>query len=349
MSGLRLERLESWPGTKVLAWDGDTLYAGRGYALIRHRLGEAGADWEPVARYGPPAWRTLTSSCRLSARLFRDGFGALAVLPSGALVASVPGALLRLEPGRSAFEEVLRTRPGRRPMSFAVTPEGRVYWGEYSRNTRREEVRVYGSADEGRSWEIVHTFAAGEIRHVHNIVHDPWGDCLWTLTGDEGAECRVLRSDLRFGKLETVLSGNQQARAVALLPAEDALIFASDTPLERNHVYRMTRAGELSRLGEISSSVFYGCRAGKGMFFTTAAEPSAVNTSREVGLYGSADGARWTRLETWRKDGWPMPYFQYGTVFLPSGRNGTSLLAATCVGVRADDLATVLWRVEESS
>jgi hypothetical protein len=74
-------------------------------------------------------------------------------------------------------------------------------------------------------------------------------------------------------------------------------------------------------------------------------EPSQVNCTRDVTLYGSADGERWAALAQWRKDHWPMKYFQYGNAFLPDGENATDLLAVTTIAVKNDDLETSVWHV----
>ena len=74
-------------------------------------------------------------------------------------------------------------------------------------------------------------------------------------------------------------------------------------------------------------------------------EPSAINSSRDVYLYGSADGGRWQLLEQWEKDRWPMGLLQYGNAFLPDGKNTTGLLAATTIAVEGADLETSIWRI----
>ena len=106
-----------------------------------------------------------------------------------------------------------------------------------------DEVHIYASTDHGSTWEVAYTFPRGAVRHVHNIVYDEWANCLWVLTGDNGSECRILRVSCDFKNVDVVLSGNQQARAVALVPTPDGLYFSSDTPLESNHVYRLEREG----------------------------------------------------------------------------------------------------------
>jgi hypothetical protein len=130
------------------------------------------------------------------------------------------------------------------------------------------------------------------------------------------------------------------------------LYLSTDTPFEKNHVYRLDRAGNVEQVGDLASSSIFGCRVscrvGEAVFFSTMIEPSAVNTSREVQIAGCRDGANWQVLARWKKDNLPMRYFQYGNAFLPDGDNSTNYLAATTIAVEPDDLVTTLWEVESS-
>jgi hypothetical protein len=344
-----LARVARFPRLRALAWSKDDLYASRGYQLLRAKISQnqapsSGLVWQPVASFRPAWWRHGSAALRLSSRLFRDGFHALAILPSGAIVGAVPGAIVTLRPGENEFRTTHTVTRGTRPLHITSVPGGTVYWGEYFDNDTREEVHIYTSSDGGVSWSVAFTFPKGAIRHVHNVVYDLWGDCLWVLTGDYGNECRILRASCDFRQVDVVLQGNQQTRAVALVPAEDGLYFASDTPLEANFIYRMDRqGGGLRKLAGVSSSSIYGCRVREGIFFSTMVEPSAVNSDRRVRIYGSRDGENWRSLLTWQKDRWPMGFFQYGNAFLPDGENGTNYLAMTTAAVEADDQCTLLF------
>jgi hypothetical protein len=300
--------------------------------------------WERVGGYGAPLWRRLSSRARLTSRLVRDGFHALAVGPSGALVGAVPGAIVTCAVGETKFRATHVISRGTRPLNITVSPAGTFFWGEYFDNDEREAVHIYASSDAGRSWQVVHTFARGEVRHVHNIVYDRWRDCLWILTGDYGAECRILRAKCDWSEVRTVVSGNQQARAAACIAAEDGLYFSTDTPLEKNFICRLNDGGEVTRLVEIRSSSIYGCRTRSAMFFSTMVEPSEVNRDRNVRVYGSSDGERWSAELEWKKDRWPMKFFQYGNAFLPAGENRTDVLAVTTVAVDGADGEMRLWR-----
>ncbi len=341
---LRLERITTFENLRALAWDGDVLYASRGYELVAARACEL--EWRSVGRYRPEWWRRFTSRNRLSFRLVRDGFHALAKLPAGNIVGAVPGAIATLPGGETEFRVTHRLTRGTRPLHITGTPDGRVFWGEYFDNPQRDEVYIYASADQGMTWHVAHTFDRGVIRHVHNVLYDRWENCLWIFTGDYGAECRILRASLDFATVDEVVAGNQQTRAVAAVVNEDGLYFATDTPLERNFIYYLNRRGRMERMGALPSSSIYACTNRSGMFFSTMVEPSEVNPSRRVELFGSPDGAEWQTMAGWEKDRWAMKFFQYGNAFLPDGDNHTEFVAVSTVAVEGGDLQTSMWKAQ---
>ena len=342
----KLIRTARFPGLRALAWSGDQLYASRGYQLLRADIEDLSEiTWQPVATFRP-AWRRRCSVLNnLGARLFRDGFHALAVHSSGAIIAAVPGSIITLRSGETEFRRSHAITRGTRPLHITAVPGGAVYWGEYFDNPTRDEVHIYASTDAGATWSVAHTFPKGSIRHIHNIVHDPWENCLWVLTGDYGDECRILRAAPDFSRVDAVLQGNQQARAVALVPTKEGLYFSSDTPLESNFIYRLDRRGALSQLAPLSSSSIYGCRVRDQVFFSTMVEPSEVNRDQNVRIYAGNLSQGWHSPLAWKKDRWPMGLFQYGNGFLPDGSNATRFLAVTTVAVEADDMTTSLYRL----
>jgi hypothetical protein len=334
-----------FPGVRVLAWSDDALYASRGYEMLRSSFRSGGVAWQRVGRFDPALWRQLSCRSRLTSRLVRDGFHALAILPSGYLVGAVPGAIVTLAPTDSEFRVTHRIARGTRPLHIASTPDGRVFFGEYFDNAERDEVHVYGSGDQGKTWQIAYTFPKGAVRHIHNIKYDPWENCLWILTGDYGAECRILRASCDLQTIDVAMAGNQQARAVAVVPGPEGLYFASDTPLEANHVYRLDRSGKLETLSTLESSSIYGCRVADVVFFSTMIEPSNVNLGRHVRLYGGRSNGRWCPVLNWKKDGWPMRFFQYGNACLPDGENSTQYVALTTIAVERDDCVTTIFQL----
>ena len=340
---MKADKIATFRNLRALAWSGKTLYASSGYTVLAAEP-EHSFNWREVGSFHPAHWRRLTSRNRLSSRLVRDGFHALAVPPYGNLIAAVPGAIVTLNAGDKKFRVTHRITRGTRPLHITAVPDGRVLWGEYFDNQARDAVHIYASDDGGASWHVTYTFPAHSVRHIHNIVYDRWVNCYWILTGDCGPECRIIRASPDFTTMQEILAGDQQARAVSAIVNEDGLYFASDTPLEQNYISHLDRDGKLRRLSTITSSSIYACRNRSGMFFSTMVEPSEANESTDVHLYSSESGAEWNVLASWRKDRWSMKFFQYGNVFLPDGDNQTELLAATTIAVRGADLQTTVWR-----
>ena len=245
----------------------------------------------------------------------------------GHIVAAVPGAILTLAPGESEFQLSHRVLRGTRPLHIATTPDDHVFWGEYFDNPARDEVHIYASTDRGCTWEVAYTFPRGAIRHVHNIVYDEWANCLWVLTGDNGSECRILRVSCDFRNVDVVLSGHQQARAVALVPTPGRLYFSSDTPLESNHVYRLDRGGTLTELASLEQFLDLWMPRRRAEFsFPPWSSPAGPIWIRNVRLYGSHDGLHWRDLMQWKKDFWPMSLFQYGNALCPMGATPRNFL-----------------------
>jgi hypothetical protein len=344
---LQLVSLGRFPGRVALTWHENSLYASHRYSLWRWT--PPGGSWEFVARY-PADWtRAVSSAIRLGSRLRRDGFHALSVLPDGGLVATLPKAIALCAPGGREFRVSWRIRRGTRPLTLATTPGGAIFWGEYFSNAERDEVHVYGSRDGGRTWDVVYTFAAGTIRHVHSITYDPYRDHLWVCTGDYEAECRILRASTDWSTVEPLLNAGQQTRAVRPVVAPQGLFFATDSELEQNYIYCVAPDGGVERLCPTAGPSIWACQVGSALFFSTNVEPSKVHRGRSACVYGSRDGSAWSRLLAWRKDPWHMTLFQFGNIILPRGRNDTHFLAATGMAVEKEDGVMHVWALSPAA
>ena len=246
-SSAGLRRVARFQRLRALTWMEDVLYASRGYDLLRTKFspGQIPSDdqpWEAVASFHPAHWRRLTARTNLSSRLVRDGFHALAVLPSQGMVAAVPGAIITLRANESQFQITHRITRGTRPLHITAIPSGTVFWGEYFDNASRDEVHVYASTDAGATWSVAYTFPKGAIRHVHNIVHDPWGKCLWLLTGDYGDECRIVRASYDFRQIDTSCKATSRRAPSPVCPPK-----AVSTSLPTRRWKRITSIISLAR------------------------------------------------------------------------------------------------------
>ena len=116
-------RVARFPNLRALAWSGERLYASRGYSLVAARIqDQSNIDWQPVARFRPSFRRRISVKNRFTARLFREGFHALVVLPSGTMIAAVPGSIVTARPGETEFHQTHAITRGTRPLHIAAVP-----------------------------------------------------------------------------------------------------------------------------------------------------------------------------------------------------------------------------------
>ena len=212
---------------------------------------------------------------------------------------------------------------GSRPLSLSSINNEFIF-GEYRSNPERSTIGIYAVHEDKELYKKIEMTG---IRHIHGIYQDPYTNEIWITTGDTDEEAAIYRTNSAFNKLEKLLYGSQQTRAIKLLFTLDYIYFGSDAPNEPNYIYRMHRdTKEVDRLIQVGSSVFHGCKVGEWLFFSTAIEPSNVNTTKYAEVWGSPNGTEWKCILQFKKDIWPMKYFQYGQVFFPNGQdNGKDL------------------------
>lgn len=205
---------------------------------------------------------------------------------------------------------------GSRPLSLEKINQGFVF-GEYRSNPERSEINVWQFGDN----EELHSILKFKgIRHIHGIYKDPYTEQLWITTGDEDNEAAIYCSDDNLETVEKILFGSQQTRTIKLLFTKDFIYFGSDAPHEVNYLYRMHRESKkVEQLQQVGSSVFHGCTVGDWLFFSTAIEPSQVNTTKYAEVWASPNGKDWKCIYKFKKDILPMRFFQYGQVFFPNG------------------------------
>ena len=292
---------------------GPSSYASRRGVIYRSENG--GRTWRPFARLPLTIPQRLKSSGRLSQRLFRAAVHHVVPLTDGALVVFGYRAIWRFDSGgRCAGTSALH---GSRPLCVTMA-DGVVYYGEYCANPGGAPVHVWASSDHGANWAPVHRFTG--VRHVHGVFRDPYDRALWVTTGDSDAAAGIWRTGDRFETVERVAGGGQQTRAVQLVFTREYVYFGSDAPAGANHLYRLRRTdGAIEQLQPVEGPVYYGCRAGRRLFFSTACEPPTLRETRDVAVWASTDGERWRRVAVFRKDRWPARLFQHGHVLLAAG------------------------------
>lgn len=292
------------------------IYISRAYVIYRSE--DRGISWQLDCFIPAVAWKGAIARFRYSARLLRFYVAAVRVLSDGTRVVIARDGIYRASPGDVRLERVFAIVRGSRPLNLGVDNQDRVLFGEYGGNPRRHEVFIYGSEDRGRSFHVVYEFKPSEIRHVHNIIYDPFLDKYWVLVGDFDHETGIGLLDKDLSSLEWVARGNQKVRAVSAIVEEDCLLYGTDSELQPNHIVRLDkRTRELVELCSVEGTSLYATRFGLVRVISTCVEPSRVNRSRYSTLYASEDGLHWCALKSYRKDCLPFVLFQLGTLVLP--------------------------------
>lgn len=206
---------------------------------------------------------------------------------------------------------------------FAEAPDGSVYFGEYFMSGPNDPVRIWRVSKELDSHEAVHTFAPGQIRHVHAMAADPFvPGRLWVTTGDEAGQCRIQCTDNGGCDWQVFGDGSQIWRAVGLLFTPTEVIWCTDSHVEQNYVVAFDRqTRQLQRICTLPSSSWYAMPLTDGWMLTaTTVEDGPGVQTNQVELRASQDGRSWQVVAAYTKDRWrPMWLFKFGSLAFPSG------------------------------
>lgn len=206
--------------------------------------------------------------------------------------------------------------------SMCETNEGYLYFGEYGMNPKRDSVNVYRSKNNGKSWEVIYSFSAGKIRHVHGCYFDKYSKRIWTLTGDFEGENIIQCSDLEFDNIEFYGDGSQKYRAVNLFFTEKEVHWIMDSPLEKSYQFCLNRdTRKVNKLEYFNGPVWYLKELDDGYYLAgSSVEIGDGVLTNKACLYLSKDLKTWEIISEFPKDKWPMPYFKWGVLAFSSGR-----------------------------
>ena len=284
--------------------------ANRGQLFISE---DGGKRWTQTSKIGYSLGERIAVHNRLISRLFRLDIHHVAVKDSGEL-----GLIVNKKTGVLSQNKIIigAEVKGSRPLSLAEI-DGEFVFGEYRSNPERSHIGIYGFNEHNNLHKKAELTG---IRHIHGIYKDNYTNDVWITTGDNDDEAAIYRTTANFEKFHKILSGSQQTRAIKLLFDDKYIYYGSDAPDEVNHLYRMNRSThEVKKLAQVGSSVFHGYKVGNWFFFSTAIEPSNINTTKSAEIWASPEGSEWKCIFRIEKDSLPMRYFQYGQVFFPSG------------------------------
>lgn len=300
---------------KILAVTNEGLIASKGYNLYYRDID--GDNW---SSYGAihDGINSIFSSFTLSRRLTRAEISKLYRLQDGTELCIARKGIFRRKTGSKEFEKVFNVIRGSRPMYLCEDVDGGVYFGEYFQNMGKQAVHVYGSHNHGKTWEIVRTFAEGNINHIHGIYMDPFTKNLWLATGDRENECIIGYTNDGFKTFTIVFRGGQEYRTCVLFFYKDFIVFGTDSQYQQNELKMFDRKTlEITHLQDVQGPVIRGAQFRDVSMISTDVEPSEVNKDSNAYVWITRDGLHWEELCHAKKDILPPMLFQFGVFDLP--------------------------------
>ena len=204
---------------------------------------------------------------------------------------------------------------------IAVTPYG-IFFGEYGANPDRNSVPLWGSVDDGRTWDIAYQFPEKSIRHIHGVYVDPYSSSLWIATGDFDGECGLFEADRHdFSSMLRYGNGGQSWRPVSLLFEQKSIVWGMDSPLEASFLQTFSRAScRISQGQKFPGPVWYSKEFSNGFYaLQTSVEIGLGSTSSSAHLYASKNLNDWTELASFKKDIFPKRLFKFGVIAFAQG------------------------------
>jgi len=149
---------------------------------------------------------------------------------------------------------------------------------------------IYRSADDGRTWSVVHT--STDRRHIHGLRFDPGNHALIALYGDSGGAMeRSLDDGATWSPFCTTYA---HCVAIDMALGDGFGIYGTDTPYQQNGIERIDLAtGATTRLLDSSRVSYSALALGSGRFLvgTTYEAGSAIGDGM-LHLYASNDGGQ---------------------------------------------------------
>lgn len=323
---------------KALYQTPDRIWVSRGMTFFA--VDYSGKRVSPKYRVGSMIERILGYH-RLSSQLLRVGLHHLLPLKNGNLLVTAKRKTFIIAPNGDIVN-VWGGYQGNKPghQGVCVTPSGSILFAEYLLNPQRDhDIRLWRSIDNGMSFEVAHTWHAGDIRHLHFVKWDEYEHCLWLGTGDygeNGAENRLYRSDDEGASWQLIGQYSQDWRAIGVCFTEDALLWGTDAGScpEIVHFVRMDRNTHQLEILEDFEGPCHGCAyyADSRAFFSTGVEGGENEKDRFARLKEFKNGKCIDILKL-EKDHWPL-ILQYGVMRFPLGSNNCNRVVFTAMGLK---------------
>lgn len=296
---------------------------------------------------------------RLAFRLMRFGVRAALALDNTHVIVSIGNMLYEINLQNDNISQGWCCGEKTRPLMLTNVKglegiDDGVYFGGYLNNKVKNPVNIYHRVGADQ-WEIVYTFQQGTINHVHNIIADPYRQCLWIFTGDFDEASAIWKVTDNFRNVERVVCNDQKYRGCVAYALPEGLLYATDAPFADDYIYLLElNTLELRELFAIDGSCIYGCRWKDKFVFSSTVEGDGRHKSRWDFYFGRKRGAGikddyvhmymgdliegFKEIYKLKKDGMPYYPFQFGVFKFPSGVNNSDTLCFQPVATKKHDL-----------
>ena len=361
---------------------GECLFAGqesviifRGFCLYHYSLRDKKATRIKSAvfpRHSVSLFQRLISKSRLLSRLFRLFPRGMAIKDGRFLAFSIVHKIFVYDlkaqeisfigSVRAGFANILNFCP-------SVDSDSLFFFGDYGKNLQREPVKIYRVTNEKRIEEIYELSGENRVRHIHNIVFDPYRKGYIVLTGDLDPESRILLFDASFKSFSVLTAGSQSDRSVVCCATERGLALATDAVEEPNSLlFYDFEKGKTNRVCPLPGSVIYGSSRKWPFLFSTTVEPT-TKTKNKLSYYltrrlgGGIEGDSFSLYRfdensslpktvfSVQKDRLPLRLFGYGYFSFPAYYSDcTDWLVVTAHGGRRSfDCRTLVFKMDTTS
>jgi len=292
-------------------------------------------------------------------RFFRTGVRTAIALNDNNVLLTVANKIVEYDLNQRIATTGFTLPQGIRPLVFTEIKDlngfdDGIYFGGYLGNMDKKPVDVYHRVGVDK-WEIVYTFPEGSINHVHNIVADPYRECLWIFTGDFDEASAIWKATDGFKKVERVACNDQKYRGCVVYALSEGLLYATDAPFANDYIYLMNPDTlEHKVLFPIDGSCIYGCQWKDKFVFSSTVEGDGRNMSRMEWLFTRKRGAGikddyvhmymgnlqegFKEIYKEKKDCMPYYTFQFGVFKFPAGVNNSDTLYFQPVATKMNDL-----------
>lgn len=302
-------------------------------------------------------------------RLLRLGIRSAEAIDDNHVILSVGNTLFELDIKNDTLSNGWYCGEGIRPLIMTNVKGVKgfsdgVYFGGYLRNREKRPVNIYRRIGQDQ-WDVVYTFPQGVINHVHNVIADPYRNCLWIFTGDFDESAAIWKATNDFHEVECIVCNDQKYRGCVAYALPEGLLYATDAPYADNYIYLMD-VGTLEPrpLYPLHGSCIYGCQwKGKYVFSSSVEGDGRVVKRRTLFYKGSRDrglgikddfvhlyvgniSGGFDEIYKEKKD--CLSYlFQLGVFKFPYGINNTDTLFFQPVAINKNDMC--LMSIKENS